>query len=147
MSIPVPFPIERKGSNEMTHLIDTVRVIEARLSSTYEAEATSSGKVDGTICPSVELPSTAMKEYPPPIPPNATLSLQPILGNHRCDQDAVIAVATGYKLPQLIVFIETLLQTGYTGDVVLVVYQQDFADMQEYFEYHQSSLIVYPLRF
>jgi hypothetical protein len=54
---------------------------------------------------------------------NQTISIvsQPTYGNHRADADAILAYAEGYQLSSYMMFIETLTETGYTGDVVLAV--------------------------
>jgi hypothetical protein len=47
--------------------------------------------------------------------------VRPILGRHRKTVDAVFAYAEGYKLPYYMMFVETLKDTGFTGDVVLAI--------------------------
>jgi hypothetical protein len=47
--------------------------------------------------------------------------VRPILGRHRTNVDAVFAYAEGYKLPYYMMFVETLKETGFTGDVVLAI--------------------------
>lgn len=54
---------------------------------------------------------------------NQTVSIliQPRFGRHRPDADAILAYAEGYQLPYYMMFMETLSETGYTGDVVLAI--------------------------
>ena len=47
--------------------------------------------------------------------------LEPLFGEHRPDQDAVIAYAEGYKLAYYMNFMESLTKTGFRGDVVLAI--------------------------
>lgn len=51
----------------------------------------------------------------------AKIILEPTYGKHRPDEDAVFAFAEGYDLTIYVGFLESLFQTGYTGDVVLAV--------------------------
>lgn len=55
-------------------------------------------------------------------------ALQPYSGKHRPDQDAVFAYASEYKLEYYVTFIESLLATGYPGDIVLSVSQINIDD-------------------
>jgi len=50
--------------------------------------------------------------------------VEPTLGHHRSDQDAILAYAEGYKLPWYQMFMETLTSTGYRGDVVLAIAEE-----------------------
>jgi hypothetical protein len=73
--------------------------------------------------------------------------VQPVLGAHRPDHDVVIAYAAEYQLRSYVLFIESLLDTGYAGDIVLAVHELDLqqSDIREYLQYHatHSNLIVY----
>lgn len=59
-------------------------------------------------------PSDAVSE-------DAVVVLKPTFGKHRADQDAVLAYAEGYDLVNYLIFIETLRQTGFDGDIVLAI--------------------------
>mmetsp|Transcript_30807 Transcript_30807/g.50880 ORF Transcript_30807/g.50880 Transcript_30807/m.50880 type:complete len:481 (-) Transcript_30807:62-1504(-) len=50
---------------------------------------------------------------------NAQIVLEPTFGTHRPDHDAVMAYAEGYELVHYLQFVETLLATGFEGDIVL----------------------------
>jgi hypothetical protein len=50
---------------------------------------------------------------------DAQIVLEPTFGAHRPDHDAVMAYAEGYELVHYLVFVETLLETGFDGDIVL----------------------------
>jgi hypothetical protein len=54
--------------------------------------------------------------------------VKPTWGRHRPDMDAVFAYAEGYSLPYYMMFLETLQQTGYRGDVVLAVAEPRLMD-------------------
>jgi hypothetical protein len=60
--------------------------------------------------------------------------IQPILGKHTSSNDALFAYAEGYTVGYYLLFLETLSQTGYTGDVVLAIAEERIVD-QEAFEY------------
>jgi len=47
--------------------------------------------------------------------------LKPVHGKHRPDKDAVIAFAAEYVLSNYIVFIESLREAGFDGDIVLAI--------------------------
>ena len=47
--------------------------------------------------------------------------MEPTFGVHRSHVDAVLAYAEGYTLAYYMMFIETLKDTGFTGDVVLAI--------------------------
>ncbi|CAB9499780.1 expressed unknown protein [Seminavis robusta] len=60
---------------------------------------------------------------------NATVQLPPpIVGVHRPDRDAVFAVALGYTVQHLARFVGSLVETGYTGDIVLGVLPEEHLD-------------------
>lgn len=54
---------------------------------------------------------------------NQTISvvIQPSYGLHRPDADAILAYAEGYAVASYMMFIETLKESNYTGDVVLAI--------------------------
>jgi hypothetical protein len=47
--------------------------------------------------------------------------LTPYHGQHRLDQDAVVAYAAEYPLANYITFIESLRDSGFVGDIVLAL--------------------------
>jgi hypothetical protein len=47
--------------------------------------------------------------------------VEPTFGRHRAHVDAVLAYAEGYALPYYRMFLETLHDTGFTGDVVMAI--------------------------
>jgi hypothetical protein len=80
-----------------------------------------------------------------------TTHLQPALGQHRPDQDAVLLFAAEYPLYNYVLFIESLRATGYTGDIVLSVNKSDLqqADILQYLSWHSSNdrgVVVYTPR-
>lgn len=50
--------------------------------------------------------------------------VKPAYGQHRANEDAILAYAEGYKLPWYQMFMETLTATGYRGDVVLAIAEE-----------------------
>ena len=81
------------------------------------------------------------------------VNLKPVLGKHRPEKDAVLILAAEYKLNIYVQFIESLLATGYDGDIVLSVHEKDLqkADIREYLSYYsypndQGNVVVYAPR-
>ena len=69
---------------------------------------------------SVSFPS----HFPKPtrmIDDRAVPIMEPTFGFHRSHVDAVLAYAEGYTLAYYMMFIETLKETGFSGDVVLAI--------------------------
>lgn len=58
--------------------------------------------------------------------PNAipVVHVEPTHGSHRPDHDAILAYAEGYKLPWYQMFMNTLAESGYRGDVVLAIAEE-----------------------
>jgi hypothetical protein len=83
--------------------------------------------------------------------PNASdviLVLSPTLGQHRPHQDAVMTIAYGYNLPQLIYFLTSLWETGYDGDLVLGLNPNNLTmETRRFIEYASihHHLVVYEL--
>ncbi|GKZ01494.1 hypothetical protein MPSEU_001100000 [Mayamaea pseudoterrestris] len=75
---------------------------------------------------------------------NITNFIQPKFGQHRPDQDAVLALAAEYTLDNYLVFVESLRRTGFQGDIVLSLSPIDYAN-DEIRSYLQSDphIIVY----
>lgn len=84
-------------------------------------------------------PKPSAKAHPDAIP-----AFQPTFGQHRPDQDAVMAFAAEYDLKTYLSFITTLRNTGFTGDIVLCVSKLDVekSGVKDYFE-SQAGLVVY----
>jgi hypothetical protein len=60
-------------------------------------------------------------EYQSPAPEGTHVILKPTFGTHREGVDAVFALAEGYDLKIYLLFIESLIATGFNGDLVLSV--------------------------
>jgi hypothetical protein len=71
-------------------------------------------------------------------------NLQPVSGTHRPDQDVVMAFAAEYTLKNYVVFIESLRDTGFEGDVVLAVHELDLRqdDIREYL-FQAPNVVIY----
>ena len=71
--------------------------------------------------------------------------LKPVYGQHRPDEDAVIAFAAEYPLSNYISFIESLRVTGFTGDIVLAISPLDMRkeDVWEYLTEPDNHIILY----
>lgn len=52
---------------------------------------------------------------------NAVPIVEPNYGVHRKEKDAVLAYAEGYSIHYYLMFLETLTETGFSGDVVLAI--------------------------
>lgn len=78
------------------------------------------------------------------------VALKPALGKHRPDQDAVVVFAAEYPINVYVQFIESLRSTGYTGDIVLSIHEDDLRsqEIKEYLDYYADGrgLIVYTPR-
>lgn len=77
--------------------------------------------------PSDEVKVSAPSHFPKPtraIDDEATVIVEPTFGAHRSDQDAIMAYAEGYHLSFYMMFLETLKETGYRGDVVLSIAEE-----------------------
>jgi len=63
--------------------------------------------------------------------------IKPISGVHRPNQDAVFVFAAEYSFETYILFLMTLFETGYTGDVVVGISSMDWdqKDIREILEY------------
>ena len=76
-------------------------------------------------------------------------SVKPDLGEHRQHADAIFSMATGYDIDDHLITIGSLLDTNYTGDIVLGV--QPLKECSEqlisFLEYHaaHSNLVVYAI--
>jgi hypothetical protein len=56
--------------------------------------------------------------------------LKPTFGTHRHDQDSVFLFAAEYPLATYVLFLATLRETGYDGDVVVAISKHDYGDQQ-----------------
>lgn len=63
-----------------------------------------------------------------------TILLKPAFGTHRPASNAIFVFAEGYDLSIYLAFVESLVNTGYTGDVVLSISSEDKLkpDVKEY---------------
>ena len=53
--------------------------------------------------------------------PGTTILLKPAFGSHRHSNDAILVFAEGYDLSIYLAFVESLIGTGYSGDLVLSI--------------------------
>jgi hypothetical protein len=60
--------------------------------------------------------------------------VEPTFGRHRSGKDAVFAYAEGYKLSYYMMFLETLKETGFSGDVVMAIAERRIVkpDVEDY---------------
>lgn len=85
---------------------------------------------------SVEPPQSSYR-WPPPSEmagPDTTILLKPAFGIHRPDHDAIFAFAEGYDLSVYLALVEPLINTGYSGDLVLSISREENLkpDVKEY---------------
>ncbi|KAL7562520.1 hypothetical protein ACA910_008227 [Epithemia clementina (nom. ined.)] len=75
------------------------------------------------------------------------VTLKPALGQHRPEKDAVLVLAAEFRLDIYVQFIESLIGTGFDGDIVLSVHENDLqkADIREYLSYYANGrgVVVY----
>jgi hypothetical protein len=78
------------------------------------------------------------------LPDGAVPIIEPIVGRHRPDHDAILAYAEGYSLEWYMSFIETLKATGFSGDLVLAIAEERVRqkDVLDYLA-AQPFLVVY----
>jgi len=82
-------------------------------------------------------------------------NIQPISGEHRKNQDAIFVFAAEYTFQTYILFLMTLYETGYTGDVVVGISSMDYEEetireLTEYWEEDDESemrVIVYVVKY
>jgi hypothetical protein len=97
--------------------------------------------------PSADIRVSSPSQFPKPtrkIDDQAVPIVEPTFGRHRSDKDAVLAYAEGYKLPFYMMFMETLKETGFTGDVVLAIAEKriikpDVEDYLRTFALHEDQ--------
>ncbi len=86
-------------------------------------------------------------KIPPPsalLSQNATVALKPTMGLHRYDQDAIFSIADGLSIRQLAIFVITLRNTGFEGDIVFSTWPREYLSEEviNFFEYHSKSGVV-----
>jgi hypothetical protein len=73
--------------------------------------------------------NSQLKSWPSPLDkasgPGATIILEPAFGSHRSNSNAIFVFAEGYDLSIYLAFIESLSNSGYTGDVVISISTED----------------------
>jgi hypothetical protein len=75
-------------------------------------------------------------------------NLKPVSGQHRPTHDAVLLFAAEYPLFHYILFVTTLRDTGYDGDIVMAVSPMDWntTDIKEYLE-SSPNVVVYVVNY
>jgi hypothetical protein len=70
--------------------------------------------------------------------------VEPTFGQHRPENDVVMAYAEGYSLPYYISFVGSLRKTGFSGDIVLAIAHYPLLEKNvvEYLK-RQENLVVY----
>ena len=68
-------------------------------------------------------------------------NFKPTIGKHRTDQDAIFIFAAEYNLNTYLLFLSTLQETKYVGDVVIAISNMDYQDtsIRQYLESFSSS--------
>jgi hypothetical protein len=66
---------------------------------------------------------------------------RPIIGEHRPNVHAVFAYAEGYALDHYILFLQTLRETGFDGDVVLAISDDPHDDIVEFLSFHKHVVV------
>lgn len=141
--------------NKLLCLIWTLAVCPVAAANEFQAivrEESASALFD----PPAQLKVLGPSHFPPPtlkIGEDVQILLEPVFGQHRPEQDAVIAYAEGYKLSYYMLFMETLTKTGFRGDVVLAIADDAILreNVKEYLETFATgdadkpSIVVYQL--
>jgi len=72
---------------------------------------------------------------------DTTILLKPAFGTHRPNQDAILIFAEGYDLSIYLAFVESLLNTGYTGDLVISISNEAKLKpgVKEYLQSHSNN--------
>lgn len=79
---------------------------------------------------------------------DSVIILEPTFGEHRPNVDAVLAYAEGYVLPHYLLFVNTLVESGFDGDIVLAVSSlDDLQDGVEDFLRSCSTCVIYAIDF
>ena len=79
--------------------------------------------------------------------PGVHIKVQPTIGHHRFEADAIFTFAMNDNLPDLVRFVGSLLRTGYTGDIVLGISHALSHIAEEFINYHaqHSHLVAYEI--
>eukprot|EP00584_Thalassiosira_punctigera_P000772 CAMPEP_0172531706 /NCGR_PEP_ID=MMETSP1067-20121228/4998_1 /TAXON_ID=265564 ORGANISM="Thalassiosira punctigera, Strain Tpunct2005C2" /NCGR_SAMPLE_ID=MMETSP1067 /ASSEMBLY_ACC=CAM_ASM_000444 /LENGTH=496 /DNA_ID=CAMNT_0013316109 /DNA_START=154 /DNA_END=1641 /DNA_ORIENTATION=+ len=112
--LSVPFPRRQAAKGGLPPVPD---VVKQKLDNGGHNDRNNDASGGAASTPSFPLPSDAV----PSESVSPEIILQPTYGSHRPRQNAVFAFAEGYDLNVYVTFIESLKNTGYTGDVVLSV--------------------------
>jgi hypothetical protein len=94
--------------------------------------------------PSAELAVSFPSHFPKPtrkIDDLAVPIVEPAFGVHRSRSDAILAYAEGYQLSYYMMFLETLKDAGFTGDVVLAIADKSIIkpDVEDYLRTYAIS--------
>ena len=73
---------------------------------------------------------------------NVVPIVEPIIGQHRPENNAVFAYAEGYPVENYVLFISTLRATGFDGDIVLAIADEPAEFVVEYLS-SQKNVVVY----
>ena len=89
-------------------------------------------------------PPKASEQWPSPSEKagaDTTILLKPAFGSHRPLQDAILIFAEGYDLSIYLAFVESLKSTGYTGDLVISISNEEKLKpgVKEYLESHSKN--------
>ena len=70
---------------------------------------------------------------------NITTVLQPSLGQHRYDQDAIFTICDGLSFQQIALFIISLRTSGFKGDIVISTWSKRYFDYLQHQQEHGVS--------
>ncbi len=88
-------------------------------------------------------------DIPPPsilASPDAITVLKPTLGKHRNNQDAVFAIGDGLQLSDFVLFVVSLRNTGFDGDIVISTWNRKYLEdgIWDFLEYNSKyGVVVY----
>mmetsp|Transcript_28365 Transcript_28365/g.59908 ORF Transcript_28365/g.59908 Transcript_28365/m.59908 type:complete len:662 (-) Transcript_28365:193-2178(-) len=72
---------------------------------------------------------------------DTTILLKPAFGSHHPSSDAILVFAEGYDLPIYLAFVESLVNTGYSGDLVFSISNEEKLkpDVKQYLQSKNSD--------
>jgi hypothetical protein len=171
MPTPMPTPIPTMSSSYSSYspFLLIIITVSAFLCSVYRDTMIASQMFAGNISLAQTKPDTHLRHILPtgmnttrknkdgkdviqidiPTPsalasPDAITVLKPTLGMHRSNQDAIFAIGDGLQLSDFVLFIISLRNTGFDGDIVFSTWNRNYLEdgIWEFLEYYSKDGVV-----
>lgn len=118
-------------------VVEPENIVEGRIDHVNEGDKISEGN-------NALRPPRGSKKWPSPSEKagaDTTILIKPAFGAHRPAHDAIFVFAEGYDLSIYLAFVESLVNTGYDGDVVFSISHEDKLKpgVKEYLQSHNSE--------